>query len=163
MNTGRIKLSVSRRQRGVSLVTAIILLLLFAALAALMANLLSATHLNQAADISGSRSYQAARAGIEWGAYQLDPNGTTLALPDCSSANGTITAISGYQVTVACTMYPTTGFYTEGGRNIRVFQLVATATDLNARTPGTERQIRVTLEKCRDSALTASDPSPYDC
>lgn len=151
------------RQGGVSLVAAIFLLLLMAALAALMVNLISVTQVNQAADIGGSRAYQAARAGVEWGLYQLDPNGQTLALPDCTGANGTITAIPGYSVAVSCTMYPGSGNYTEGGRNIRIFRLVATATDLGAKPPGIERRVQVTVEKCRDSALTGSDPAPYDC
>lgn len=149
------------RQRGLSLVTAIFLLLLLAGLAALMASILSATHVNLAADIGGSRAYLAARAGVEWGMFQLDPNAQTAGLPTCPNAAGVLTAIPGHQVTVRCTAYPLNGtFYTEGGRQIRVFRITATATALGVRAPGIEREVQVTIEKCRDPAITAP---PFDC
>ena len=153
----------SRRigQRGVSLVAAIFLLLLMAGLAAFMASILSATHMNLAADVGGSRAYQAARAGVEWGMYQLDPNAQSAALPTCATANGTVTAIAGYSVAVSCVAYPSaTTVYQEGGKQIRVFRIVATATALGVKAPGIERQVAVSIEKCRDVAITAA---PYDC
>lgn len=153
--------SVSRLQRGASLITAIFLLLLLAGLAALMATILSATHINFAADVGGSRAYQAARAGVEWGMYQLDPNAQSAALPTCAAASGTVTAIAGYSVAVSCVAYPSaTTVYQEGGKQIRVFRIVATATALGVKAPGIERQVAVSIEKCRDVAITAA---PYDC
>lgn len=68
------KLSARPWQRGVSVITAIFLLLLMAVLAAAIANMVSTSHVNLAADIGGARAYQAARAGVEWGIFQLDPN-----------------------------------------------------------------------------------------
>ncbi len=149
------------RQTGVSLVAGIFLLLLMAGLAAFMASILSATHVNLAADVGGSRAYQAARAGVEWGMYQLDPNAQSAALPTCAAASGTVSAIAGYSVAVSCVAYPSdTTVYQEGGKQIRVFRIIATATAPGARAPGIERQVAVTVEKCRDVAITAA---PYDC
>lgn len=152
--------SASRLQRGASLIAAIFLLLLLAGLAALMATILSATHINFAADVGGSRAYQAARAGVEWGMYQLEPNPNPN-MPDCAAANGTVTAIAGYSVAVSCVAYPSaTTVYQEGGKEIRIFRIVATATALGVKAPGIERQVAVTVEKCRDVVIVAA---PYDC
>lgn len=149
------------REQGVSLVAAIFLLLLMAGLAAFMASILSATHMNLAADIGGSRAYQAARAGVEWGMYQLDPNAQSAALPTCAAASGTVSAIAGYSVAVSCVAYPSdTTVYQEGGKQIRVLRIVATATAQGVTAPGIERQVAVSIEKCRDVAITAA---PYDC
>lgn len=153
--------SVRRVQHGVSLVAAIFLLLLMAGLAAFMASILSATHVNLAADIGGSRAYQAARAGAEWGIFQLDPNAAAVGLPGCPASPATITAIPGHSVVVTCTAFPGPAtWYQEGGKQIRVFQFVSTATAIGVRPPGIERQVVVTIEKCRDVAITAA---PFDC
>lgn len=141
------------RQRGISVIAGIFLLLLMAGLAAFMANIISVTHLNMASDIGGSRAYQAARAGVEWGMYQLDPNGQSATLPDCVS--GTITAIPGHTVDVVCSA---SADYQEGSRTVRIFRIVATA-----KAPGRlaiERVVAATIEKCRDTGITVA---PYDC
>jgi MSHA biogenesis protein MshP len=150
-----------RPQRGASLIAAIFLLLLLAGLAAFMASILSATHVNFAADIGGSRAYQAARAGVEWGMFQLDPNAQSSALPTCASASGTLNAIPGHTVVVTCVPYPSDATsYQEGAKQIRIFRLVSTATAIGVRAPGIERQVVVTIEKCRDPAITVA---PFDC
>src|SRR3990172_2936053 len=81
-------------QRGLSIVTAIFLMVVLAMLGAFM---LSVTGLQQSSsqlDVQGVRAYQAARAGIEWGAWQvLDPNRTLnpvtcspVVLPGCPAS-----------------------------------------------------------------------------
>lgn len=153
--------SIRHGQRGVSLVAAIFLLLLLAGLAAFMANILSVTHTNLAADIGGSRAYQAARAGAEWGMFQLDPDGAAAALPTCAGAAAALNTIPGHTVAVTCTPFPSdVAFYQEGGKQIRIFRIVSTATALGVKAPGIERQVSVTIEKCRDAAITAA---PFDC
>ncbi len=152
--SGRPQQSLLKRQKGVSLIAGIFLLLLMAGLAAGMATIMSTAHVNLAADIGGARAYQAARAGAEWGMYQLDPNALSAGLPAC--AGGT-PAIPGHTVTVTCSSQD----YTEAGRQIRIFRIVSLATANSARAPGVERQIEVTVEKCRDAVnITAA---PYDC
>lgn len=142
------------RQRGVSLVAGIFLLLLMAGLAAALTTVMTTAHVNLAADIGGARAYQAARAGAEWGIFQLDPNATGAGLPACAGGSP---AIPGHTVTVTCTSQD----YTEAGRQIRIFRIVSLARASAAKAPGIERQIEVTVEKCRDPAnITAP---PYDC
>ncbi|RIX46940.1 MAG: hypothetical protein D3M94_09575 [Rhodocyclales bacterium GT-UBC] len=144
-----------------SIISAIFLLLLMAGLAAYMASILSVAHINSAADIGGSRAYQAARAGVEWGMFQLDPNAASSALPTCATASGTLTTIPGHSVEVQCVAYPgDSTVYREGARQIRIFRITATATAQDVKMPGIQRQVVVTLEKCRDSAITVA---PFDC
>lgn len=140
-------------QRGVSLITGIFLLLLMAVLAAAIANLVSTAHINMAADIGGARAYQAARAGVEWGMFQLDPNAQNSGLPAC--VDGT-PAIPGHAVTVTCVSTN----HTEGDRSIRIYRISSVATANNAREPGIERRVEVMVEKCRDPAKTVA---PFDC
>lgn len=141
------------RQRGVTLISGIFLLLLMALLAAVIANVVSTAHINAAADIGGARAYQAARAGAEWGMFQLDPNAQNSDLPDC--VDGT-PPISGHAVTVTCA----SNNHSEGDRSIRIYRITSVAMANNARAPGIERQVEVTVEKCRDGAITTA---PYDC
>ncbi len=146
-------LACRSRQRGLSIITGIFLLLLMATLAAGMVSLTSTSHVNIAADIGGARAYQAARAGAEWGMYQLDPNAQFAALPPCVSGTP---PIPGHQVNVACQSWDTT----EGGRQVRIYRISSRATANGAKAPGIERLVEVTVEKCRDATIVAA---PYDC
>lgn len=58
-------------QRGFSLVSAIFLLVVLAALGAAMVSFSTAQNQNLAMDVMGARAYQAANAGIEWAAYNI--------------------------------------------------------------------------------------------
>ena len=153
--------SFRSRQRGVSIIAGIFLLLLMAVLAGLMANLLSLTHLNMAADMGGSRAYQAARAGAEWGMFQLDPNAQSATLPTCAGVVTPFPAIPGHVMAISCTAYPSAATsYQEGAKQIRIFHIVATATAVGVKAPGIQREVAVTVEKCRDPAITVA---PFDC
>lgn len=149
------------QQRGVSVIAAVFLLLLMASLAAFMVNLSSVSHANLAADIGGERAYQAARAGVEWGMYQLDPNSGEANVDSINCPAAGAPTVPNHGVVVQCTAYPLAGgHYTEGSKSIRIFRIVAVATATGAKAPGIERQIEVTVEKCRDSSITAA---PFDC
>lgn len=154
------------RQRGVSVITAVFLLLLFAGLAALMANLISTSHTTSAQDVLGSRAYQAARAGVEWGLYQVlapdaTPPSAVAPLPVCFGDTQLTLLDAG--VTVACTVFPavtaTPDYYEEGTKRFRIYRIVAEA---RLQGPGLviERRVEVSAEKCRDSASTEA---PFDC
>lgn len=161
MNRAHTQPGVARqRQAGMSIIMAIFLLLLFAAISAFMVSLISTAHVTSAQDVEGARTYQAARAGVEWGMYQLDPDGLTSTLPGCFAATA-LNQIPNYAVNVSCTPFPGAATsYQEAGRQVRVYEIVATATPVSFRAPGVERQISVTVEKCRDPAVVAA---PFDC
>lgn len=79
-------------QRGFSLVSAIFLLVVLAALGAAMVTFSTVQTQSLAMDIMGSRAYQAANAGVEWAAYNIAANssvgGATNFVPGTSTALG---------------------------------------------------------------------------
>jgi len=158
-----------RAQRGFSIVTAIFLIVVLAALGVFIVTVTSVQQSSQALDVQGVRAYQAARAGIEWGAYRvLDPNNalnpatcSPLVMPACPGASTTLPALEGtlspFTVTVTCIETPAT----EGNRTIRVFRVQSTACN-QAPCPNptpaagyVERQLTATLSKCKDETAAA--------
>lgn len=109
-------------QYGVSIVTAIFLLVVLAGLGVAIVSVSSGSQVSAALDVQGTRAFQAARAGVEWGLFrQLRPTlvpGTcfttnTFALPAGSS-------LAGFTVTVSCTL-------TTGPGTLERRQIIATA------------------------------------
>src|SRR4249920_3885069 len=102
------------REAGLSLVTAIFLMVVLAMLGAFMLSVTAIQQSSQQFDVQGVRAYQAARAGIEWGAFQmLDPNNTQnpatcspLNWPGTCVASTNLTSLAGslspFTVTVTC-------------------------------------------------------------
>ncbi|MDP3123846.1 MAG: hypothetical protein Q8M46_04525, partial [Thiobacillus sp.] len=91
---------VPHTESGFVLPTAIFLLVILAALAAYMVSLSRTSHISSALDIQGSRAYLAARAGIEWAAWQvvdpqgLQPNPAPCPAPATLALTGTLAAFS---------------------------------------------------------------------
>lgn len=91
-------MSAMRRNSGLSLVTAIFLLLILSALGLYITNLSTVQHSTSALDLQGSRAYHAARSGLEFGAYQAIVAGactatTNLALPAANFADFTAVTV----------------------------------------------------------------------
>ncbi|MBZ0132174.1 MAG: hypothetical protein K8F53_06135 [Rhodocyclaceae bacterium] len=137
-----------RRQGGFSIVTAIFLIVVLAALGAFAVSMFRVQQTTVAYDELGVRGYQAAQAGIEWGAWQVLRNGgacaaaTNLALPG---------SLSAFAVTVACASTA----HTEAGNPVTIYQLTATACNQPAAgacpnpAPGpdyVERQVQAAVE-----------------
>ena len=156
------------RQRGFSIVTAVFLVVVLALLGAFIVSFTGVQQSSARADVQGVRAYQAARAGIEWAAFQiLTPSSSTP--PACPAASTDISglggSLSGFTVTVACTVTTST---TEGNRNVSTYNLVATACNEPVGTscpaagnpsPSTnyvDRQLEVVLSRCNDP--TAAGP-----
>ena len=164
------------RQAGFSIIAAIFLLVVLALLAAFIASVTGMQQSSGQLDVLGARAYQSARAGMEWSAWQvLDPNNTLnagscspIVMPTCPASPQNLPALagslSGFTVTVTCAQTADT---TEGNRNVRVFQIVATA--CNQPSAGScpnvpppvptngyvERQVQESLAKCKDSTAAA--------
>lgn len=107
---------VRNKQAGVGLVTAIFLLVVIAGLAAAMVTVFSAQQAGSQLDLQGTRAYQAARAGIEWGLFRKTQANscvasTNFALP----AN---TSLSAFSVTVTCTPVAGPGGNTDLARTL---------------------------------------------
>lgn len=94
----------SRSGRGFTLVSAIFIVVVLAALGAAVAALSQRQHLGAAAELQTARAVQAARAGLEWAAWQVlrnpAPPAAAPACPaDTSFAPG---GLDGFTVTVRC-------------------------------------------------------------
>lgn len=155
----------SRLQRGFTIVAAIFLLVVLAALGAFIVAVSTTSSISSALDVQGARAYQAARAGVEWGVYQV--NGSTPTPFDATNPNGrsctfsstgtnlsipTGTTLTPFTVTVKCTQYPSP--YPDANNSPKVFEVEATACNqpsVAGICPGTpsanyvERRLRVSF------------------
>lgn len=102
---------MARLQRGFSLVSAIFLLVVIAVLGTFALTLSTTQQQSSALDVMGSRAYQASRAGIEWGAYQVLPASAAPFASTCRTTGtnsqtlppGTLAGtLSDFTVTVTC-------------------------------------------------------------
>ena len=103
-----------KRIRGFAIVSAIFILVVLAALGAFIVNISTSQQIGSAIDVQGVRAYQAARAGIEWGLYQVQStaaynfgytsiNPNTRACPASPTSFGpAATTLTGFTVTVTC-------------------------------------------------------------
>jgi len=93
-------------QHGFSIITAIFLLVVLSFLGIAMVTFSTGQHQSAAMDVLGSRAYQAARAGIEWAAYQVVTSPASSATPvGCATsfASGTLGGtLSPFTVNVTC-------------------------------------------------------------
>lgn len=142
-------------QQGVSLITAIFLLVVLAGLAAAMVNVSIMQNTSSAMDVQGARAYQAARAGIEWGVYQRLINsapcaGTTSFVPPAFMPPSPPAPLSTFTVTVTCAATS----YAGATPNLTVYRITSTACNQPSagNCPGVagsagyiERQIQVNL------------------
>jgi MSHA biogenesis protein MshP len=89
-----------RRQRGFALVVAIFLLVVLASLGVYIVKISGVQHATVNIALQGSRAFEAARTGIEWGAFQaLDSGACTT-----STLNLTEAGLDGFDVDVTCTV-----------------------------------------------------------
>jgi MSHA biogenesis protein MshP len=165
----RARTDACRRQASAGFVLpgAIFLLVILAALAAFLVTISTTQSITAAQDVQGARAYHAARAGIEWGLYQvLDPTNATVVapaapswpnLPACPAAAAL--SIEGFVVATSCS----SNDYSEAGlnRRIRVFRLVSRASlGVVGTAAHVEREVAVTVSKCRTLDGAAPD---YAC
>jgi len=123
-------------QRGVSLITAIFLLVVLGTLGTMMVTFFAAQQQSSALDVMGSRAYQAAHAGVEWAAFnvaQMAPPGTLW--PGCAAfpipapgatlfAAGALAGdLAPFTVTLTCVATAAV----EGGMPIVVYDITSTA------------------------------------
>lgn len=128
-------------QRGFAIVTAIFLVVVLAALGAFMLTFSTVQHITSAQDVQGTRAYQGARTGIEWGAYQVLIN-SSCPSPTSLTAGGTQ---AGFTITVQCNSFPAT---TEGGNMVAMYQITSTASQGTLGSASyVERQLLATIGK----------------
>ena len=108
------------RQAGFSLIAAIFLLVVVAALVVYMGNLRVVQQTTLAYGLRGAAALQAARSGIEWGIYQAFDND---ACPSATSFTPAGSALADYTVDVVCAESD----HAESS-TITVYRITATAT-----------------------------------
>lgn len=116
--------------RGFTMVTALFLLVVLSVLGAALAKVSLRQHLDSAIDLDEARAYQAALAGLEWGAWQVLRNpAPPAAAPACFSATSLSPGgeLARFTVTVQCTRTPTTGTVLDGSTPLVFYQLSANA------------------------------------
>lgn len=129
--------------KGFALLSAIFLLVVIAALGLFAVTISTTQQQSSVMDALGSRAYQAAKTGIEWGSYQITKSGgacvasTILIMPAG-------TQLSAFTVTVECTVSTQ---YTEGVNTFYVYQLKATAkTGVVGSANYFERQLQIAIK-----------------
>jgi MSHA biogenesis protein MshP len=157
-------------QRGIAIVSAIFILLVLAILGAFVVRISTAQHTTSTLDMQSARVYQAARAGIEWGLYQVNVlgrgvppftalNTTGTACPggtssSTSSFSPTPVSMTGMAVTVTCNSY------TDGGGAPVVYRIVATACNqpVSSACPNTTTLNELYVERRLEVLLSPSRP-----
>lgn len=139
---------------GFTMISAIFLLVVLAALGAAMVGITQRQQLGSAAELDSARALQSARGGLEWAAWQVLQNpAPPAAAPACfGSTNMTVAP---FTVTVSCTRTPGSGTVADGVTQLVFYELVATACNAPAAgacpatgTPGAtyvERQLSWTV------------------
>lgn len=138
----------SLAESGFVLPTAIFLLVVLATLGAYMVSLSRTSQISSALDVQGARAYQAARAGIEWAAWQVvDPQALQASPTPCPASPTTLTldaTLAGFAVSVTCART----LETDGADPVAVYQITSTATaGLAGEMDFVERQIQASFSK----------------
>lgn len=112
-------MTVLDKQRGFSLVPALFLLVVLAALGAVAVRLSAVEHQTFVLALQSSRAYAAAQAGIEWSSYQALVNGS------CGNSSVALTegGLSGFTVDTTCS----SSTHSEGALTTSVYVLEAFA------------------------------------
>lgn len=107
------------RAAGFSLVAALFLIVIVAGLVAYAARAVVAHQHTVTLSLLGARALEAARTGIEWGAYRALNGGT------CASGTLALTegVLSGFSVQVDCSA----SVHSEGGATVNVYLITAFA------------------------------------
>lgn len=110
---------------GFTLVSVVFVLVVLALLGTALANVALRQQLGSAAELEHARALQAARAGLEWGAWQVLRNpAPPAAAPACFGATSFVPGgLAAFTVSVACTRTDAT----DGATALAFYRLVATA------------------------------------
>ncbi|MDD4964970.1 MAG: hypothetical protein PHI11_13745 [Gallionella sp.] len=117
----------STLQRGFSLISAIFLLVVIAALGVFAVTLSTTQNQSQTMDVMGARAYQAALAGLEWAAFNVSqqPVSAPSAWVDC--AYGKAIAVSGNLAPLTVTVNCNPTFAIEGASRVWVYDISSVA------------------------------------
>jgi MSHA biogenesis protein MshP len=130
--------------KGMALPMAIFVMVVLSAMVGYLMRIFLLANLAATQEILATRAYFAARAGVEWAAYQVLLPGSNLmqACPADQTLN-----INGFQVVMVCQQNNYSD--TSGTENVSIYQLVATASQgIQGAQDYVERQVQVSLSRC---------------
>ncbi|KQT31610.1 hypothetical protein ASG24_13830 [Methylophilus sp. Leaf414] len=138
--------SIFYRAKGFMLPMAIFLLVILAALVGYAMRLAMLANLGTIQDVQGAQAYLAARAGVEWAAYQVLTPANMQACP----AIPTPFTVNGFNVALTCNHSVEQD--KAGTQDIRIYTVQSTASiGLVGAKDYIERRITMTLSRCIDS------------
>ena len=149
-------------QHGMGMVTAIIVLVMLAGIAAAVTRLSWTQQITSSEDLQGARAYQAAYAGTEWGMYQA-LKGSWQGSGCAGSQTLDLRSTNGFRVTVSCSV----ASYLEGqdasGNDVtlQIFTIEAVACNGTAATCPDDAQSTTLnyVERRRKSVVTNTSSS----
>jgi len=150
-----------KAQRGFSLITAIFLLVVLSALGAMMLTFFAAQQQSAAIDALGSRAFQAARTGAEWGTFQIIQSqvvGKTFAdackkgNQPSSSVSLADTPLSLFNLLVSCDYTSTPTDPVASG----IYNITATISGVNGVLPGSADYIQRVIQTSINGDSVAS-------
>ena len=161
------------REQGFAMVTVVFVLIALAAIVAAVSGLITRGAQATVLDVHQARATEAARAALQWAAWQVrDPQGTLVpgatALPNCFASPSAVSLpapLAEYTVSVTCVRTPdataSPNFYSEDQRRLAIFLLTATASAGAPNAPDrVERRLEMRVESCKDPA---GDLPDYRC
>ena len=140
-------LQTKRGCRGFALMLAIFLIVTLAAVGVYLVTVSTGQGQAVAQDVQGVRAYQAARAGLDWGAFQLLRNSGACA--PFTRLPLTPPGLSGFFAEVGCVQVGITE--TEGSVPVSVYRITVTGCNNNPCVPASpgptyaERQLQLTV------------------
>lgn len=139
----------TRSQRGFLVMAAVFLLVIVGAYVAYLANQSTVQQQTTILDVESARALQAARAGLDWGAYQVLINSSCVLGP--TSVPFTASTLTSFTASVSCSA---SGSLTEGANTIVVYTITSTgcnAASCPSASPTStyaERQLSLKVSKC---------------
>jgi len=115
-------------QRGFSVITAIFLLVVLSFLGIAMVSFSTSQHQSSAMDVMGSRAYQAARAGMEWAAFNVTQSPYNAGAPATCATSFAAGSLGGTLAPFAVTVSCATISRTEAGSTVWMYDITSTAT-----------------------------------
>ncbi len=126
-NNGNREAGFGMRERGFSLVSAIFLLVVVAALGAFAVTLSTTQQQSQVMEMMGARAYRAALAGIEWATFNVSqqPASSPAAWAGCAAGQNVAAGgnLADFAITVNCSAVSAV----EGGSTIWIYDVSAVA------------------------------------
>lgn len=107
----------------------VFILVVLAALGAALASISVRQQMGSAASIESARALQAARAGVEWAAFQVlrNPAAPAAAAACFAPTSFSVAGLSAFTITVSCTRTPGAGSVSDGATALAFYTLVANA------------------------------------